>query len=134
MVLWCNSFNISTPAETQFIQKINAARVLPVKQDPLLVILARQYSEMLASGGPNAKLVHSDLTRLFSITAASTVGENLGVGHTVDSVHQAMLESPTHAAVIVNPVYSRVGVGIVELPDGSFFVTEIFANYGTVPE
>ena len=42
-----------------------------------------------------------------------SVGENVGVGYSVSSLHSAFMGSSGHRANILKPSYNRVGVGVV---------------------
>lgn len=59
-----------------------------------------------------------------------TVGENLYYCSRVliEEGHKALMESPTHRANIVNPVYDYIGVGEFKAPDGRYWVTQIFVD------
>lgn len=114
--------------ESGFVAKINASRgsrglrSLTVKGD--LVDVARRHSREMADAGTiyhNTSLpnqVRGDWTRL---------GENVGVGATVDELHQAFMDSAPHRANILEGDYNQVGIGVV-ITDGTIYVTEIFAT------
>jgi uncharacterized protein YkwD len=67
------------------------------------------------------------------VTNWSTLGENVGVGYSVESLQDAFLNSPGHRANILSSGFKYFGVGTVER-DGKLWVTVIFegaANPGT---
>ena len=60
--------------------------------------------------------------------AATMLGENVGMGGTVDLVHAAFMNSPGHKANIVESAYSVVGVAVAQGPDGLVYVTQDFVQ------
>src|SRR4051794_9414422 len=54
------------------------------------------------------------------------VGENVGVGSTVDSHHDAFMNSPAHRANILSSDFTEIGVGSVIGDDGRMYVSEVF--------
>ena len=60
------------------------------------------------------------------VTRWSTLGENVGVGGTVDSLHRAFMDSPPHRENIMYGTYRHVGVG-VKRARGRMWVTVIFS-------
>ena len=59
------------------------------------------------------------------VTKWSTLGENVGFGGDVDSLHKAFMNSPAHKANILFFSFKHVGVGVVK-KDGLMWVTVIF--------
>jgi uncharacterized protein YkwD len=59
-----------------------------------------------------------------------TIGENLFYGSVTDVAwaHQSLMDSPGHRANILNPRFTRVGVGVYTAPDGQMWVTEMFLS------
>lgn len=100
--------------EAAFVAKINDLRAskglgtLTVHGE--LVAIARNWSQQMASVGdishnPNFKnQVTANWARL---------GENVGMGPSVDSLFAAFVASPAHYANLVEPVYTHIGVGVV---------------------
>lgn len=67
------------------------------------------------------------------------VGENVGVGATVDDIHRALMESATHRHAILSTEFTEVGVGVEVDGDGALWVAQVFrrpeappASSGTV--
>jgi uncharacterized protein YkwD len=61
------------------------------------------------------------------------LGENVGVGGTVGSLHRAFMHSPAHRANVLRPTFNHSGVG-VKKAGGRMWVTVIFqsrSNPGT---
>jgi uncharacterized protein YkwD len=123
--------------EVELIGRINALRTSehlpPLREDrPDLTEMARSWAAQMAKDGGISH--RTDLT-----TAAPAdwvhVGENVGVGGTVASLHQAFVASPLHHKNLVDPDFESIGVGIVVV-DGRIWVAENFlkaAPAGTTP-
>lgn len=112
-------------AEAQFVAALNqerAARGLPklaVASD--LVAVARQHSARMASKND---LYHNP--NLGSdVSGWQKVGENVGRGPSVSTIHDAFMNSAGHRANILDADWTEVGVG-VEVVDGRVWVTEVF--------
>ena len=119
--------------EQQFVVLINQLRASKglgaVSPDGELLAVARAWSAVMARtqtlahnpSFPNQ--VHSDWLML---------GENVGVGPTVDELHRAFVASPAHYKNLVEPRFDAVGIGIVEL-NGTIWVTQNFKQRGAAP-
>ena len=128
----CYKFNV---AEKGFTAKMNAERgnkgLGTMKMDPELGQVARKHTnEMIKANS----LHHTSTTALKRrVTNWVTLGENVGVGSTVDSLHTAFMNSPAHKANIMHGTFNNVGVGVKEA-GGRMWVTVIFearSNPGT---
>jgi hypothetical protein len=53
------------------------------------------------------------------------VGENVGVGHSVDAIHSALMDSPTHRSNILGS-FDALGVGVEITAQGQIYVTQRF--------
>lgn len=101
-------------AANDFVARINELRASrglgALSVDGELTAQANQWAATMANAG---RIFHaSDLS--VGITANwSKLGENVGVGGDTSSLFQAFVNSPTHYANLVDPAYSRVGVGVV---------------------
>jgi hypothetical protein len=60
--------------------------------------------------------------------AAGEVGENVAHAANVALAHRALWSSPSHRSNMLERRFDRVGVGTVTAPDGSVWVTELFAR------
>ena len=112
-------------AEGDFVSRINAERSaaglpeLQVYWD--LVDDARAHARRMADAGD---LHHNP--NLSSVTSAwQALGENVGVGADVASLHDAFMGSSGHRGNILGD-FNYVGVGVVEDGEGSLWVTAIF--------
>ena len=115
-------------SETKFARKANAARGrigLPkMKMDPELSKVARKHTQEMIKAND---LFHSTSTQLRNrVTNWTLLGENVGVGGSVDSLHTAFMNSPAHAANILNGTYKYHGVGVAKA-NGRMWVTVIFS-------
>lgn len=118
-----------TAEEQAVVDAINAARVdaglAPLTVSEELSAVADTHSGAMAASD---SLFHSDLT---GVAVDSThVGENVGMGYSIESINAAFLASPEHAANIYGD-YASVGVGVETNPGGKLFVTEVFASGAT---
>jgi hypothetical protein len=97
--------------------------------NPTMASVARTWAGTMAGAGtishnPNLSTLVTGWTRL---------GENVGMGGGVDSVHQALLNSPPHRQNMVDPAFNSVGIGVA-YSGGSVFVVQAFAALAsTVP-
>jgi hypothetical protein len=115
------------PTEKGFAQKINAARVAAgqgkLSIDPELSRVAREQTKTMV----NKNLLHhtpeSALRR--RVLNWSSLGENVGVGATVDSLHQAFMDSPAHRANILHSPFRHSGIGVT-VAGGRMWVTVLF--------
>jgi len=128
----CYRFNA---AEKAFTSKMNQARkskgLGTMKLDPELGKVGKKHTtEMIRANS----LHHTSTTKLKRrVTNWVTLGENVGVGSTVDSLHSAFMNSPSHKANILHGTFNNVGVG-VKSSGGRMWVTVIFearSNPGT---
>ena len=128
----CWSYKTS---EKGFARKINADRlglgVLKLRLDPELSKAARKHTREMWT----TDLLHhtpSDKLRR-RVTNWTIIGENVGVGGTVSSLHEAFMNSQGHKDNILYRTYRSVGIGVAQ-KNGRMWVTVIFeavANPGT---
>lgn len=86
-----------------------------------LVVVARRHAERMATRG--APYHNPSLTE--EVQGWQVVGENVGKGTDVASLHDAFMASRTHRDQIVFPGYTELGVGVVET-GGSLYVVQVF--------
>ena len=116
-------------AEAAFVSRINGIRaqhgLAPLAVYGELQSVARDWTDqMVANGGishnPNlANEVSANWTKL---------GENVGVGSSVDSLMNAFVNSPAHYKNIVDPAYNYIGVGVSYGADGRMYTTHDFMS------
>jgi len=115
------------PAEKGFARRINRARVnagaLKLKLDPELSKAARKHTREMWQAD---ELFHTPSEKLRNrVTNWTILGENVGVGGTVSSLHTAFMNSQGHKDNILYPTYRHVGIGVAE-KNGRMWVTVIF--------
>ena len=122
-------------SERGFASKMNLVRKAAGRSglslDPELSKAARKHTaEMVARD----TLYHTPSRALKSrVTNWTWLGENVGVGGTVDSLHKAFMNSKAHRDNILFSKFRHVGVGVTEV-NGRMWVTVIFeaeSNPGT---
>jgi hypothetical protein len=111
--------------EASFVAKINDLRVskgLPILVvNDNLVAKARSWAAGMAAAG---RIWHSTLSD--GITADwQKLGENVGMGGSVDGLHAAFVASPHHYENLVDPDFSTVGIGIA-MNGSTIYVAEEF--------
>jgi hypothetical protein len=119
--------------EAQFVALTNQLRVShglnPLAVSGTLVSVARPWSSNMAAAGAISH--NMNLPNEVSL-AWEKLGENVGVGGTVDSIQNAFIASPHHYENLVDPVYNYVGIGVVD-SGGRIWVTVDFMQLGSVP-
>jgi uncharacterized protein YkwD len=112
-------------SEKAFARKINAERnaLTKLSIDPELSKAARVHTnEMIRKN----ELHHTSSTALRNrVTNWVVLGENVGVGGSVSSLHEAFMNSPAHRDNVLHAAYRHVGVG-VKKANGRMWVTIIF--------
>ena len=122
-------------AERGFAKRINNVRGVAqrgsLRLDPELSRAARLHTREMVK---QDKLYHTPSDKLSKrVTNWTVLGENVGVGGDVESLHDAFMASPAHADNILYDSFKHVGIGV--LKDGDrMWVTVIFeaqTNPGT---
>lgn len=118
--------------EDRFVQLINASRagngLGPLSVDGALVGAARSQSQRMASAGT---IFHNQNLPNEVPGGWQSLGENVGTGGSVDSLHDAFMSSPGHRANVLGD-YDRVGIGIV-MVGAQYYVTEVFWKTAAAP-
>jgi len=121
----------ATTAEDSLTARLNGARSdqglpsLATRSD--LVAVARAQATRMADSGT---LYHNpNLTT--DVANWRWVGENVGYGPDVQTVHVAFMNSDAHRANILDTDFTEVGVGVVERGD-RVWVAEVFRRPETV--
>ncbi len=122
-------------AERGFARRINDVRGIAkrgqLRLDPELSRAARLHTREMVK---QDKLYHTPGDKLGRrVTNWTVLGENVGVGGDVQSLHQAFMASPAHADNVLYDSFRHMGVGVIK--DGDrMWVTVIFeaqTNPGT---
>lgn len=100
------------------------ARSLPpyAHRSDLQAVARRHLQRMIEHGAPyhNPHLA-SEVGGDWSLT-----GENVGVGETVDGLHTALMDSPTHRENLLTRGFSEIGVAAARSVDGRLWVVQVF--------
>lgn len=112
-------------AEAEFVARINALRtsqgLSAFEVHPVLVAKARGWAQTMSDGG---RIWHSALSDGITVDWQK-LGENVGMGGSVDSLHRAFVASPRHYDNLVDPDFGQVGIGIAMNGD-AMYVAEVF--------
>lgn len=116
---------LASSSESAFVSRINAERTArglsPVEVYWDLVDDARAHSTLMRD---QDRLHHN--AGLGGVTSGwISLGENVGVGPSVSSLHAAFMDSAGHRANILGD-YNYVGVGVSEESDTKMWVTIVF--------
>jgi uncharacterized protein YkwD len=110
--------------ESDFVSRINQERssrglaTLRVASD--MVTVARNHSRRMA----DADHLHHNPNFGSEVTNWRKVGENVGRGPSVSSLHRAFMNSPSHRNNLLDPAWTEVGIGVVVV-DGRIWVTQL---------
>jgi hypothetical protein len=111
--------------EAGFVARINALRTsqgLPaVEVHPTLVAKARAWAQTMSDAG---RIWHSTLSDGITVDWQK-LGENVGMGGSVDGLHQAFVASPHHYANLVDTDFRYVGIGVA-MNGNTMYVSEVF--------
>jgi hypothetical protein len=116
---------VDVGAEQAFLSLVNRERAAH-DLDPLslagdLVEVARRHSGRMA----DATDLHHNPNLGTDVTGWQKVGENVGRGPSVETIHDALMNSPGHRANLLDPAYTQVGLGVEER-DGRLWLTQVF--------
>jgi uncharacterized protein YkwD len=119
-------------AEVDYVTRINQIRVdnglSPLVEDVELVAEARDWAATMARGGCGGALICHDPSLSDGITASWTrLGENVGYAGwgANGTLMDAFMASSGHRDNLLNPSYTRIGVGVVK-KDGVQYVSHRF--------
>lgn len=114
-------------AEADFVGRINDLRTSkglpPLAVDAELVGLGRRWAATMA--GADRIWHNPDLAGSVGAPWVK-LGENVGVGMSVDRLFQAFLASPSHYRNLVDPEFTHLGVGVIVGRDGALFTAHQF--------
>ncbi len=122
--------------EAEMLEMINRERekngLKPLKADPELTLVAREHSQDMFVRGYFAHIDPEGKSPFDRMKVANisflTAGENLALAQSVEIAHINLMNSPGHRANILNPVFGRLGIGIM---DGGFYglmISQEFRN------
>jgi len=98
-------------------------------RDDATAIAQGQSAAMAAAGSiwHNENYLTQETRRALG---AKMLGENVGMGGDIDQIHRALMNSPGHAANILEPAFSVVGMATVRSNDGVLYITQDFVQTG----
>ena len=116
-------------SERVFARKVNYARasrgIKKLERDKQLTVFARRHSYEMAKKN---NLYHTpDSTLAYRVTKWRVLGENIGVGSSIKSLHRAFMDSAPHRANLLYSSFRHVGVGVVRKHD-RIWVTFVFES------
>jgi hypothetical protein len=82
---------------------------------------ARRLGHDVGDGDPRERLDRAGIS-------LAQVGENVAHAANVTLAHRALWSSPSHRDNLLQPRFDRVGIGVSTDPDGSIWVTQLFAT------
>lgn len=113
--------------EARLVALTNEARTArglpPLKVELQLTRVARDWSNTMAA---RRDLSHRPELGRAIVGNWSRIGENVGVGPSIERTHEAFMNSPGHRANVLGD-FDRVGVGIYE-QDGRYWMTVNFVK------
>ena len=116
-----------TALDTDYLEMVNSTReargARPLELSTRLSKLARQHSRSMARTG---HLSHSNLAKVLS-HVLSVAGENVGMGASVQQVHEMFLNSPPHRDNLVSGRWKLTGIGVYE-KGARVWITQIFVG------
>ena len=117
--------------EASFVAKLNGLRasrgLRPLGVNGGLTNMARGWSSQMAS---RRSISHNSNMAAQAPANWARLGENVGMGPSVDSLHNAFVASPSHYANMVNGYYDSVGVGVVQSGSTMFVTFNFMASGG----
>lgn len=123
----------ASSVDNQFLAKINASRsangLAPLSMSGSLQSYATSHSAKMADSN---SIYHSTSAQLRAAAGSgwTKLGENVGRGPSVDSLHTAFMNSSGHRKNILGD-YNYVGIGSVTGGDGYIYVTAVFMKKGS---
>lgn len=113
--------------EVRMFELVNQTRIeaglKPLGADIPLIVSARGHTSAMIEAGD---LFHSTSAEMASYgTNWELMGENVGLGPDVTSIHEAFMRSTSHRANILGE-FDRIGVGIDRNGAGTIFAAIVF--------
>ncbi len=120
--------SIDGGAESQFVALVNQLRssqgLGQLAVDGELTGIARDWAGTMASQG---SIFHRSNLASGVTSEWTKLGENVGMGPSdaVSEIFDAFVESPSHYANLVDPSFSRIGIGVY-VQDGTLYTAHEF--------
>jgi subtilisin family serine protease len=117
------------PEELDFATRMNDERAALGREgmtlDPELSRVAREHTQEMVGQNTLNHTSGTDLAR--RVTNWEILGENVGVGGSVTTLHAAFMASTAHRENILLPAFTHFGVGVQRTPE-KMWVTVIFQS------
>jgi hypothetical protein len=113
-------------SESEFVSRTNGARAsygvraYAVRSD-LTSVARRQAARMAAQ-----HTIYHNPNLGSEVSGWRSVGENVGMGPSVSSIHSAFMNSSSHRSNILSTTFTEVGIGTATGSDGKIYVSEVF--------
>ena len=118
--------NPAEDGEAAFARRIgderSAAGLASYTWAPDLVDVARRHAEEMR----RQQDLHHNPRLGEDVQGWQSVGENVGVGSSVEAIHQELMKSQSHRDNILSPRFTEVGVGVVVDERGDLWVVQVF--------
>lgn len=118
--------------QTQDLATINADRasagVGPVALQPWATTVATQHSQDMAAAQTIFHNITGYMDTGHQAMGAVYLGENVGMDSTLGAVEQLLMADPAHRAILLNPRFNYVGVGVALDSRNWIYLTEDFAE------
>lgn len=116
------SYEVRNDLENQLLQLVNEERIKyglkKLVADVEMAEVARQHSADMFSRGYFSHNTPDSIDPFKRMHNAGieyrVAGENLALSSTLALAHKGLMNSPGHRANILNPMYGRVGIGILD--------------------
>jgi hypothetical protein len=116
----------SASSESEFVSRTQGARsshgvrAYGVRSD--LASVARRQAQRMAA----QRTIYHNPNLGSEVGNWRSVGENVGMGPSVASIHDAFMGSSSHRANILSTTFTEVGIGTAQGSDGKIYVSEVF--------
>jgi uncharacterized protein YkwD len=116
------TLSVHETAEARMLELVNAERVKagvkPLTLDRTIIPVARAHSkdmwerQYFAHENPDGESPADRMTK--GSVRFLTAGENLALAQTVELAHKGLMNSPGHKRNILDPDFSRIGIGVID--------------------
>jgi len=131
-----SDMSVDIVAEQKILTKINEERrkvgVGPLVLDKTILGVARAHSKDMLENGYFSHVAKDGRTLADRLYGANIdfieAAENIATAPTPELVHLGLMNSQKHKDNILNPVFTRVGIGVMNAGQYGLMVTEDFAK------
>lgn len=131
-----NNMSINETAEKTILKKINEERaklgLTLLVEDLLIRNIARAHSRDMLANGYFSHTSKSGLTLSDRLIRANVnfreAAENIAMAPTPELAHIGLMNSEKHKKNILDPSFTKIGIGVMDAGSHGLMVTEDFAN------